>query len=151
MAKGKKEKEKDKKKKVTVSAAETAAAAESAVTVVKPSAKKAAAKLTPVTKPVGRSAVRKPAKSGVQVKEVEVIKEVEVVKEVEKPAPYICLQYLGGESDVNEIVEEAKRVWQENNHSGIEFKSIDLYVKPEDNAAYYVINGTDTGKVRLGL
>lgn len=133
---------------------------------IKPAARKAAAKLPAVIKPMGRNAVRgRKQKSEVEikevvkevekevVKEVEVIKEVEVVKEVEKKVvvPYICLQYLGGESDINEIVEKAKAVWQENNHSGEEFVSIDLYVKPEDNAAYYVINGTDTGKVELGL
>lgn len=126
---------------------------------VKPAARLAAAKLPAVEKPIGRSAVRAKKPKVMKevekevVKEVEVIKEVEVVKEVEKKIiiPYICLQYLGGESDVNEIVEKAKSVWQENNHSGEEFVSIDLYVKPEDNAAYYVINGTDTGKVDLGL
>ncbi len=28
-------------------------------------------------------------------------------------------------------------------------KSMDLYVKPEDGAAYYVINGDVTGKVEF--
>ncbi len=129
---------------------------------VRPSVRLALAKLSVVEKPMGRSVVRgKKQKPEIKeiVKEIEkeVVKEVEVIKEVEKEIeikqvmPYICLQYLGGESDINEIVEKAKAIWQENNHSGEKFVSIDLYVKPEDNAAYYVINGMDTGKVELGL
>jgi len=123
---------------------------------VKPAARKAAAKLPSIQKPMGRRAVRKSAPTlqfQEAVKEVEVVKEIEVIKEVEKKtlSPYVCIQHMGSESDLSEIIEKAKTVWQENNHSGVELKSMDLYVKPEDNAAYYVINGTDTGKVDLGM
>lgn len=34
-------------------------------------------------------------------------------------------------------------------HRASSIKTLDLYVKPEDGAAYYVINGKETGKIEL--
>ena len=34
-------------------------------------------------------------------------------------------------------------------NEGVEIKSIELYVKPEDHAAYYVVNGSENGKIDL--
>ena len=31
----------------------------------------------------------------------------------------------------------------------LDLKEMDLYIKPEENAVYYVINGTETGAVEF--
>ena len=49
------------------------------------------------------------------------------------------------ESDVNEKIKSAL---EEQGHKE-SIKTMDIYVKPEENAAYYVVNKTETGKVEL--
>jgi len=59
----------------------------------------------------------------------------------------IVLQY--GEKEVNtkEIVAAVKKEWTKAKHKVSEIKSMELYLKPEDYAVYYVINGDTTGKI----
>ena len=45
------------------------------------------------------------------------------------------------------VLEAAKKDYAANNTAAL--KTITLYVKPEDGAAYYVANGDITGKVNL--
>ena len=87
-----------------------------------------------------------------------------VTKEVKKAAPKttakrsaakkeikteVVLQY--GEKEVNtkDMIASVKKDWTKQKHKISEIKSIELYVKPEDYAVYYVINGEHTGKVWL--
>lgn len=42
------------------------------------------------------------------------------------------------------MVEAVKAQW-----TGADIKTLALYVKPEDNAVYYVVNGESTGKIEL--
>ena len=59
------------------------------------------------------------------------------------------LDWIGGVGVLNigyshpEIVEAVKAQVQE------EIKTLELYVKPEDNAVYYVVNGTVTGQIEF--
>ena len=56
----------------------------------------------------------------------------------------VYLQYLGKELNSADIVETAKKA------SGVEtITSITVYLKPEENKAYYVVNGDVTGSVEL--
>lgn len=56
----------------------------------------------------------------------------------------VYVQYAGSEKSVDEIVEAAKAA------ATVAVKEITVYVKPEDNAAYYVINGgEEMGKIIL--
>ena len=83
-----------------------------------------------------------------------------VTKEVKKAAPKttakksaakkeikteVVLQY--GEKEVNtkDMIASVKKDWTKQKHKISEIKSIELYVKPEENTAYYVINGDVTG------
>ena len=61
----------------------------------------------------------------------------------------VVLQY--GEKEVNtkDMIASVKKDWTKQKHKISEIKSIELYVKPEDYAVYYVINGEHTGKVWL--
>ena len=62
----------------------------------------------------------------------------------------IYLQYLGKEINKDDVVKSVKEVWtkQLKNKAG-DLKSIDLYLKPEENAVYYVINGEVTGSLDI--
>ena len=57
--------------------------------------------------------------------------------------------FCGNEYDANAILEQAKIAWVQDGHLEADIKSIKLYIKPEEAAAYYVINETETGKIDL--
>ena len=69
-----------------------------------------------------------------------------VAKKISKPEKKIVLQYLGKEFDEAELTERA--IAQFHSMEGaIEVKTITMYLKPEEDAAYYVINEQYTGRV----
>ena len=75
-----------------------------------------------------------------------------VLKDAESEIPKfkanVYLQYLGKEFSTKEILVKAKNTWMKESGKGPEdIKSINIYVKPEEFAAYYVINDDATGKL----
>ena len=54
----------------------------------------------------------------------------------------LYVQYQGKQMSQEEMVEAVKAAW-----TGAAIETLELYVKPEDGAVYYVINGTESGKV----
>ena len=65
------------------------------------------------------------------------------------PAQNIYVQFAGKEIPAAELVEKASQEWVALGHRASSIKSLDLYIKPEDMAAYYVINGKESGKISL--
>ena len=61
----------------------------------------------------------------------------------------VYVQYAGREVTVKELVAEAKSAYIAEGHKEEDIKTIDVYVKPEENAAYYVVNGSDGNKIEL--
>jgi len=61
----------------------------------------------------------------------------------------VYIQFAGKEILAKDIEEQVKKIWTEEGHRASSIKSLDIYVKPEDGAAYYVINGKSTGKIEL--
>lgn len=59
----------------------------------------------------------------------------------------VVLQFAGNEIKMVDVLDAAKKDFAANNK--VALKTITLYVKPEDGAAYYVANGDITGKVNL--
>ncbi len=56
------------------------------------------------------------------------------------------IQFAGKSYTTEDLVKIAKDVWQfDLNKKPEEFRSIEFYVKPEENITYYVINGNVTG------
>lgn len=56
----------------------------------------------------------------------------------------VFLEYQGYQVDMDAILEAVKAT------SGVKtIKTMEVYVKPEDGAAYYVINGKETGKATM--
>ena len=60
--------------------------------------------------------------------------------------PYLCVQFNGSEVDVGTLVEAAKAEFRKEKKRA-SIKSLKLYIKPEEQAAYYVINEAFSGKV----
>ena len=62
--------------------------------------------------------------------------------------PEIILQYQGSEVDSASLVQDAKDAYLAQN-PGEDITELKLYWKPEDHAAYYVVNGGFDGKIEL--
>ncbi|MDD2957916.1 MAG: DUF6465 family protein [Lachnospiraceae bacterium] len=62
----------------------------------------------------------------------------------------VYLQYLGKEISKDDIMKQVKEIWTKQlKKKAAEMKSVTIYLKPEENAAYYVINEEETGKIAL--
>ena len=71
----------------------------------------------------------------------------EIVKEVVKiVTPEVYLQVAGFEFSSASFVDQAREAWVASGHDENEIKSLKVYIKPEDQAVYYVVNETETGK-----
>ena len=58
----------------------------------------------------------------------------------------LYVQFAGKSYTTDELVKIAKDVWRYDLKRKVgDFKSVELYVKPEENIVYYVINGDVTG------
>ena len=84
---------------------------------------------------------KKPVKKTTAAKKTET-KKSEKVEE-------IYLQFHGQEIFTKEIMDKAKQAYVAEGHRESSIKSIRLYIKPEENMAYYVINEKIAGGVAL--
>lgn len=57
------------------------------------------------------------------------------------------VEYCGKQLEDKAIVATVKKVWTDAGNKVGDIKTMDLYIKPEDAAVYYVINQTETGKI----
>lgn len=136
----------------TKASAKTAAKAEASVkeTTVKTAAKETVKAETPV-----KESEKAPAAETETVKEAVSTK---AVTEADKKAPAkkaaikeaVYLQYQGKEISQQDIVKQIKEIWtkQLKNKVG-DIKSITIYLKPEENTAYYVVNDEVKGNIEL--
>lgn len=78
----------------------------------------------------------------------EVKKPVKVAKKEEK----IFVEFGGRQILVNDVAESAKAHYKAlfENENGV-LKTLELYIKPEENVAYYVANGTGRDEFKVGL
>lgn len=81
----------------------------------------------------------------------EIIPEKAVQKEETKQesAPEIILQYREYEASIDAVTDRVKSHYYAKGHAHGSIESIQIYVKPEDFTAYYVINDGVVGKVNL--
>ena len=61
----------------------------------------------------------------------------------------VYLQYAGKEFSSADLTAKVKEIWKEMGKKAADLKDIKVYVKPEENAAYYVINNEETGSFGL--
>ena len=101
---------------------------------------------------VAKEAPKKVAKAAKTVKK-ETEKATKTVKAAAKKVTAkasvqanINIQFAGKSYTTEELVNIAKDVWKYDlNQKAEDFKTVDLYVKPEEHQAYYVINEKFTG------
>ncbi len=89
-------------------------------------AKKAPAKKAAAKKPAAKKA---PAKKEASVK------------------TNVVVEFYGKQIIAKDVVAACEAAYKAENKTAV--KSIDVYVKPEDNAAYYVVNAKVAGKIDL--
>lgn len=99
------------------------------------------------------------------VKAAEVKKEAEAPKKAETPkkpaapkAPVkkeikskIYVQYMDKEVLTEKLVTEAKKAYIKAGNKEADIKTIDIYIKPEEHAAYYVVNGVGSEEYKINL
>ena len=96
-------------------------------------AKKATAKKPATKKPATKKATTT-AKKTTAKKEAAVINSTYV------------LQFSGKEVVASDILETVKRVWVDKFQGKLEeIKTIEIYIKPEEHRAYFVVNGLSNG------
>ena len=69
-------------------------------------------------------------------------------KKAKKPEQMVILQYYGTDVSVEDLVDRAIAQFSSLNPD-TPVKKINLYLKPEDRAAYYVINEVHLGQVNF--
>ncbi len=108
--------------------------------------------VTEAVAPAGKKA-RKAAKKGMDAVEPTVKKARKAADKAVKKAsaplkPEIYLQYDYKEANVTDLVAAAKAAFHAE-HGRAAVKSCKIYLKPQENAAYYVINEDCVGKLDL--
>ena len=67
-----------------------------------------------------------------------------------EPSEKVTLQFGGKDYPTDALLQSARDIWQYDlRKSPEEIRTVELYVKPEENRAYYVINGDTSGKFSL--
>lgn len=118
---------------------------------------KAPEKKTPEKKTSTRTAAKKtttkkeaaPKKATTKketVKKETTVKKTASKKEIKVNA---IVEHYGRQISEQDIIANVKRAWTNSGKNEKDIKSIELYIKPEENAVYYVVNGTETGAVGL--
>lgn len=73
------------------------------------------------------------------------------VKSVDTKVSYF-LQFSGKEVNTSDVLETVKKIWVEKFQGKLEdIKTIELYFKPEENKAYFVVNGLSNGEYFVEL
>ena len=102
---------------------------------VKKAAKKVAAKAEKAVKTVKKAAAKKTA--------------AKTTKKADLKTEFF-LQFSGKEYTEKEILKKVKDVWTKDLKNKVgDMKDVKIYLKPEESAAYYVVNGDTTGKIDL--
>lgn len=101
------------------------------------------------------------AKPGEKLKETSAPRQKETAKTAEKKAVAkktaakkdikikTYVEYMGRQVEEKDMVAAVKKSWTKEYGKKVgDIKDIALYIKPEDGAVYYVVNGKDTGSVQ---
>lgn len=131
---------------------ETKAAVEKKVAEVKDAVKaeetKTAAKVEAVKKEAAAEEKKVAAKAAAKKTVKKAAKKVAEKKE-EVLVPEVFIQFNNREDVVADVVERAKAAYVADGHKASAIKSLQVYLKPEDGKAYYVVNQKYAGQVNL--
>ena len=120
-------------------------------------AKKAAKKAEMKEVEAKKVVQEKPAVKTIEIKPIEKVEEVVTAVKEEKPKAKrtrkakiktsIVVQAHDREVSMEEAIERATEDWCKSGNDRADLKEIAVYVKPEEAAIFYVINGKATGRV----
>ena len=99
-------------------------------------AKKTADKETKVTKTAAKAKTEAKAEAKAEPKAAKTTKAAKAKETVN-----VTVQFQGKDTSVNEIVETIKNAYVANGNTD-PIEKIDIYVQPENNKAYFVVNDT---------
>ena len=108
----------------------------------KPEVKAAEAEVQAEAKPAPKAAAKKTTKTAAK-KETE----PKAAKTTKAAASQKIVLQLGGKGDLSmeDIINRVKDAYAAEGHSAASVKNIEVYIKPEENMAYYVIDGYASG------
>lgn len=136
------ETKKDKTKKLETKAAVLVDTPEVQAEEVKETVKKAAKKVAAKAEDTAEKAV-KTVKKAAKKTAAKTTKKADLKTE-------FFLQFSGKEYTEKEILKKVKDVWTKDLKNKVgDMKDVKIYLKPEESAAYYVVNGDTTGKIDL--
>ena len=113
---------------------------------VEPVAKKVEEAAVPAAKAVKKETAKAAAKAKTVVKKTAAKAATSARAAKKEVEATVSVQFSGKSYTTQELVAIAKDVWKYDLKQKVsDLKSVELYVKPEENQAYYVINGEHTG------
>ena len=59
------------------------------------------------------------------------------------------VEFNGKQAEEKDIIANIKKVWTEAGNKIGDIETMELYIKPEEAAVYYVINSKESGKVEF--
>ena len=109
---------------------------------VQETVEKVAKEATKQAKAASKAATKATTKATAEAKKA--VKRVSV-----KTTSTVTLQFGGKEIDTDALVKTAKDIWRyDMGRKMADLKNVDIYVKPEENRVYYVLND-ETGSFEL--
>lgn len=107
---------------------------------------KATANSTVEAKAVEAPAKKAAAKKSATKKATTTAKKTTAKKEAAAINATYVLQFSGKEVVASDILETVKKVWVDKFQGKLEeIKTIEIYIKPEEHRAYFVVNGLSNG------
>ena len=85
------------------------------------------------------------AKKAVE-KATEKVKKATAKKEIKTT---LFVEYYGKQVQEKDMIASVKKAWTKSGKKVADIKTMALYVKPEENSVYYVINGDSAGRVEF--
>lgn len=132
-----------KKASTTAAKAETKTAAKETKEEAKTTAKKTTAKTT-AKKTAAKTTAKKTTAKATTTKKAAAKKE-EITTSV-------AVQFSGKEIFTSNLIDEVKKAWVEQFEGKLsDIKTIELYIKPEEMRAYFVVNGLSNGNYFINL
>ena len=113
-------------------------------------AKKTAAPVKAEAAPVKEEAPKKAPARKTTAKKETAPKKAPAKKAEKEAEAAVVIQYAGKEIAAKEILERAKIAFADAN-PGVKIETIVLYVKPEEDVAYYVVNGIGNDDYKIEL
>ncbi len=131
--------------KANVTPATTKATAVNATTETKSTAN-STVEAKAVEAPAKKATAKKPATKKPATKKATTAKKTTAKKEAAVINTTYVLQFSGKEVVASDILETVKKVWVDKFQGKLEeIKTIEIYIKPEEHRAYFVVNGLSNG------